>query len=325
MTENYSFSTSRKERIAFGTYLRTGRKVIFSDDTDLEIKSNPWHDPETGRFTFKGQGKYYTRGGAALADKNSEKLNRNQRNLQTSDTQKTKSDNKINKIQGNESKYIPYLSETHNKIIQLSEKYPPQEGTREWTVRDFSEWQIDKNVMRNNEEYLFDFKRQWVRGYRNAIKAAASQFDIPKELLAGVAFTEVGGDPLEADSLAYSLRGTQKRDKTSFGNMSIQFRRGLEILGYDESRDPTESQRRRILSSLKDPQASIFIAAKHISDLRDVDSKGTTASKMNRKQIEIIGARYNWGPDLPISEIEKDLSYGKSITKRWRELRDLLQ
>lgn len=110
MTENYSFSTSRKERIAFGIYLRTGRKVIFSDDTDLEIKSNPWHDPETGRFTFKGQGKYYTHGGAAQTDKNSEKPNKNQRDLQTSDAKKSKSDNKINEIQEDESKYIPYLS-----------------------------------------------------------------------------------------------------------------------------------------------------------------------------------------------------------------------
>lgn len=38
---------------AFEIYLRTGRQF------DFETKFNPWHDPDDGRFTFAGQGRYF--------------------------------------------------------------------------------------------------------------------------------------------------------------------------------------------------------------------------------------------------------------------------
>lgn len=45
----------------FGLYLRTGRRIAA---TDVEVKYNPWHDEETGRFTFAGQGRHFGAGGA---------------------------------------------------------------------------------------------------------------------------------------------------------------------------------------------------------------------------------------------------------------------
>ncbi|MFZ2995434.1 DNA/RNA non-specific endonuclease [Sphingobium sp.] len=41
---------------AFGLYLRTGRRIA---PIDVEVKYNPWHDEETGRFTFAGQGRHF--------------------------------------------------------------------------------------------------------------------------------------------------------------------------------------------------------------------------------------------------------------------------
>lgn len=41
---------------AFKTYLRTGRWP--TKPPPLEIKFNPWHDPDDGRFTFAGRGRY---------------------------------------------------------------------------------------------------------------------------------------------------------------------------------------------------------------------------------------------------------------------------
>lgn len=171
----------------------------------------------------------------------------------------------------------------------------------------------------------------------DAIRAAAHKYDVPIELLAGVAYNEVGGDPLEADNVAYALRSevgrnlplvpdlNPRRDLTSFGNLSVQLRRASESLNYGESERLTENQRRMILSSLQNPSENIFVAAKHLSDLRDVDFKGTSASKLTRGQIEIIGARYNRGSELSLPQIAKDLSYGKDITKRWRLLKSLVQ
>jgi LysM repeat protein len=45
---------------AFSVWLRTGRR---GGGLPIEVKFNPWHDREDGRFTFVGQGNYFPRGG----------------------------------------------------------------------------------------------------------------------------------------------------------------------------------------------------------------------------------------------------------------------
>jgi len=47
---------------AFSVWLRTGRGA---KDAPIEVKFNPWHDREDGRFTFTGQGNYFPQGGRA--------------------------------------------------------------------------------------------------------------------------------------------------------------------------------------------------------------------------------------------------------------------
>lgn len=42
---------------AFEYYLRTGRRLL-SENSEAEYKFNHWHDPDDGRFTFAGQGRY---------------------------------------------------------------------------------------------------------------------------------------------------------------------------------------------------------------------------------------------------------------------------
>lgn len=49
---------------AFSIWLRTGRRV---EAAPVEVKFNPWHDREDGRFTFVGQGNYFPRGGRLQA------------------------------------------------------------------------------------------------------------------------------------------------------------------------------------------------------------------------------------------------------------------
>lgn len=39
-------------RYAFSTWLRTGRLPTVRTDDGIELKSNPWHDPKNGQFTF---------------------------------------------------------------------------------------------------------------------------------------------------------------------------------------------------------------------------------------------------------------------------------
>lgn len=49
----------------FELYLRTGRTISRpAAQAAVEVKFNPWHDPENGRFTFAGMGRYYRGGGS---------------------------------------------------------------------------------------------------------------------------------------------------------------------------------------------------------------------------------------------------------------------
>ncbi|MDB5702879.1 MAG: non-specific endonuclease family protein [Sphingomonadales bacterium] len=48
-----------ERRRAFLTWLRTGRLPALRTVGGLELKFNPWHDPEDGRFTFGGSGRNY--------------------------------------------------------------------------------------------------------------------------------------------------------------------------------------------------------------------------------------------------------------------------
>jgi hypothetical protein len=49
-------------RRAFSVWLRTGRLPTARGPGGIEIKFNPWHDPETGRFTIRNSGRHYGSG-----------------------------------------------------------------------------------------------------------------------------------------------------------------------------------------------------------------------------------------------------------------------
>src|SRR3546814_13011095 len=56
-----------RRQSAFEVYLRTGRRDAGGRRQDVEVKFNPWHDPEDGRFTFSGRGRYYGAGASVEA------------------------------------------------------------------------------------------------------------------------------------------------------------------------------------------------------------------------------------------------------------------
>jgi RHS repeat-associated protein len=206
---------------------------------------------------------------------------------------------------------------THDDIKSDASKYSPSSMSFGFT--DVAKWKTDP-------EYLMKFKGQFVYENREIIKAAAVKYDLPAELVAGVVFNEIGGkDPIKpAVYWARSwIPGTSDKDETSLGQQSIQVRRAAESLGYNP-KNLSDPQRNEILSSIKDPSQSIFIAAKHLSDLRNVDSPGKSGKDLTSDDIKLIGARYNQGPNKPIDSVKKDLSYGQTIIKRWYQFGNLL-
>ena len=54
--------SDEQRRAAFRLWLRTGRLPSVNNPDDVELKFNPWHDPEDGRFTFAGAGRYFGQG-----------------------------------------------------------------------------------------------------------------------------------------------------------------------------------------------------------------------------------------------------------------------
>lgn len=99
----------------------------------------------------------------------------------------------------------------------------------------------------------------------------------------------------------------QNSSLTSFGNTSIQVRRAIETLGYDESTKKTDE----IIKSLKDPIQDIYITALHLSQLCDIDYKNVDRSLLTDEQIKNVISRYQIGPKKSLKYIIENNGYGE--------------
>lgn len=210
------------------------------------------------------------------------------------------------------------ISDEFAEMQQLASQIKSQ-SPEEFGYTDIVKWKL-------SNRYLREFKEHFVNTMKNTIKKAAAMFDIPEVLLAGVAYIEVGGkDPIKR--FVYEIRdtfqGKEARLKTSLGPMAIQVRRASEALGHDPLKMNAEVEA-KIVEALYDPKQAIFIAAKHLSDLRNIDFPDKSASQLTWVDIEVIGARYNQGPNKSLAQIKKDLSYGKTIRRRAKQLEYLI-
>lgn len=139
-------------------------------------------------------------------------------------------------------------------------------------------------ILGGDPDHLRKFKSTWVRFHGIGIVRYATVYNIPKLLLAGVAWIEVGGDPDWIDSIAHKVRTfdhlgdpylesltiTKKPKMTSTGDVSIQIRRAAETLGMD-SKKLSAKQQQMLVSLLKNEVANIAVVAKHLWHLSKVD------------------------------------------------------
>ena len=170
-----------------------------------------------------------------------------------------------------------------------------------WTTLKIAWWKT-----LGGDSYIHNFKLSWITAYKSIIKEAATCYNIPAFLLAGVAYIEVAGDPMWIDDVAYNIRSTlnqrENAMKTSFGYVSMQVRRAAETFGYDMDKLGGQNIN-DLITSLKNPVQNLFMAAAHLAYLRDIDYKGVNANSMTDQQISITAERYNRGPDIKIDRI----------------------
>jgi len=190
-------------------------------------------------------------------------------------------------------------------------------GSRRWSTRRVSGgrtagWRYPPSG--GSDSVLWDsYRTSFIANYAGTINGAAYKYQIPRGLLAGVAWQEVGGKPYWTDDAAYVLRSIHlyagRPDDTSFGEMSMQVDTVARTLGYGDSID--EGERAAILTSLRDPDQSIEIAAMHLSQMRD-ELIGPGAP-VTTDRIADLAAAYNGGEKEAQSTSGSAYEYGREV------------
>lgn len=204
-----------------------------------------------------------------------------------------------------------------------------------WGLVDLFKWKVLSKQLGGGVHYIQDFKNAWVRFNKQNIRAAAQKQRLPAELIAGVCWIEVAGDPNFIDRVAFiarlidwsgpsivdkTLTQTSPPEKTSFGSVSMQLRTAAHTLGLKPA-DLSLLQLNQLASCLEYDAFNIDIVARHLRQLANQD--GFTG-EINRDQVRIIGARYNRGSALTLDAIRKNTSYGDFIVSNWNHYSQLL-
>lgn len=161
---------------------------------------------------------------------------------------------------------------------------------------------------------------------------------MPPELLAGVCWIEVGGDPNFIDRVAFEVRVldwsgpswvdrnltiTNHPARTSFGPVSMQLRTTAQTLGLNPA-EMSVSQLRSLAGCLQKDVFNIEVAANHLQQLIVYDKLQGNLPLLTMGHVRMVGSRYNRGMGLSLDEIKKNTSYGDFIVKYWSRFSQLL-
>lgn len=208
-----------------------------------------------------------------------------------------------------------------------------------WGLMDLAAWKLLPARFGGGIAYIQRFKDAWVQHNKELIKTAATKQKMPPELLAGVCWIEVGGDPNFIDRVAFEVRAfdwsgpdwvdrnltiTNHPAKTSFGSVSIQLRTAAQTLGLDPAK-MSPSQHRDLASCLQKDAFNIDVVARHLRQLIDHDGLQPNPPQLTMEEVRVVGARYNRGVGLSLENIKKNTSYGDFIVRFWPRFVNLLR
>jgi hypothetical protein len=208
-----------------------------------------------------------------------------------------------------------------------------------WGVMDLLRWKVVPERLGGGIPYIQRFKDLWVRHNKVTISDAARRHSLPPELLAGVCWIEVAGDPSFIDRVAFEVRAfdwsgpnwvdqhmtaTNNPAKTSFGAVSMQLRTAAQTLGMNVSQ-MSEAELRSLARSLQTDVYNIEVAARHLRQLAVHDGFQAILPNLSMDEVRVIGARYNRGMGLTLEQIKTNTSYGDFIVRIWTRLQGLLK
>ncbi|MGW7517815.1 hypothetical protein ACWGJ2_19730 [Streptomyces sp. NPDC054796] len=205
--------------------------------------------------------------------------------------------------------------------------------------------QIDglPSAMENNywlPSFSDDARREWIQANRDHIRYAAEYSELPPDVIAGIAWQEVGGDPGVADDVAQQYRQHQhevwpefqavaekmgmggEEDETSMGPIAVQLRRSAEVLGYDPE-NMSRDQWNEVEKATQDPTTNIYIASEYLAQCKAESSFADVPShEMTDEQYQELAARYNGGPYWEGDDAQ---GYGRGFMLKIDEARQALR
>ena len=218
-------------------------------------------------------------------------------------------------------------------------------GDHDWGVLDAvgyklgNSWRNLRRAFGAEVDYstssLAQFKDSWVTDNKAAIIEVSCWFDLPPEILGGIAWTEAGGDPESFDSIAHSIRSLGiggAPGLTSVGDVQIQIRHVAGYLGLDPD-NLTWGERRGLIKFVEKARNNLYVVARYISHSLKQVKPGYKLADIGDQEIIMIGYMYNLGFPHPLIGPDKDLSeigkkgisnYGPDLLKKMPKMRGLL-
>ncbi len=231
------------------------------------------------------------------------------------------------------------------KALIVTEPYP------KWTVLDASIWKLVPDSKGGGDEYLFRYKDGWISHNKADIKAVAEANNIPIDLLAGVAWAEVGGMPDVVDAVAYPIRSfdwsgpnwmdkkmtiTKDPDLTSVGSVSIQLRNVGALMGIDLDK-LNYAQKAELIKHVEVDAYNLEVVAKYLVQLIKHDYPNISSASLTDEQIAVAASRYNRGTARKLSDFVNSIkappgtpirsysSYGRTLLRHRERVSKLLQ
>ena len=204
-----------------------------------------------------------------------------------------------------------------------NEPYP------KWGIADAAIWKLWPEAKGGGNVYLFRYKDGWIAHNKSAIKKAAAENQIPVDLLAGVAWAEVGGMPDIADSIAFPVRSfdwsgpdwvdknmtlTKDPHQTSVGSVSIQLSNGAAIMGLDLNK-LSYTDKTGLIKTMENDVSNLDMVSKFLYKLIKHDFPNANTSSLTDTQLIVTASRYNRGTARKLSDFIDSINAPETNTK----------